>query len=109
MLARLAGVVSYLDDIIIAGKTESVHRDNVYTVLQRLQEWGFHIKREKCRFSLIRLKYLGFIIDCEGRRPDPEKIDAIVRMSPLTDVSTLRSFLGMINYYGQFIKEMREL
>lgn len=50
-----------------------------------------------------------FIIDRDGRRPDPEKVSAIVQMPPPTDITTLRSFIGMLTYYGQFIKQMREL
>uniref|UniRef100_A0A914HMR8 RNA-directed DNA polymerase n=1 Tax=Globodera rostochiensis TaxID=31243 RepID=A0A914HMR8_GLORO len=34
---------------------------------------------------------------------------AIRDMPPPTDLSTLRSFLGALNYYGRFIKAMREL
>ena len=109
MLSGLHGVVSYLDDIIIVGKTEATHRENVINVIQRIQEWGFHIKTEKCRFLLPRIQYLGFIIDKEGRRPDPDKIDSIAKMPPPNDLTTLRSFLGMINYYGQFIRQMRQL
>lgn len=53
-----------------------------------------------------QVKYLGFIIDANGRRPDPEKISAICQMPEPTNIATVRSFLGMLNYYGQFIKEM---
>ena len=109
MLAGLPGVVSYLDDIIIVGKTESQHKANVIRTLQKIQDWGFHIKPEKCRFFLTSIKYLGFIIDRNGRRPDPDKINTIVKMPQPTDLTTLRLFIGMINYYGQFIKQMREL
>lgn len=109
MLAGLRGVVSYLDDIVIVGKTEAEHRENVVNVLRRIQKWGFHLKPQKCKFMLPSIKYLGIIIDSEGRRPDPEKIKAIVSLSPPSDISTLRSFIGMVSYYGKFIKEMREL
>lgn len=109
MLAGLSGTVSYLDDIIIVGKTEAEHRENVSNVFKKIQDWGFHIKADKCKFLLPRIKYLGFIIDKEGRRPDPDKTDAIAKMPPPTDLTTLRSFIGMVNYYGQFINRMREL
>lgn len=78
MLAGLPGVVSYLDDIVIVGKTEFEHRENVINVLQRIKEWGFHLKSYKCKFLMTSIKYLGVIIDAQGRRPDPEKIKAIV-------------------------------
>lgn len=109
MLAGLQGVVSYLDDIVIVGKSEAEHRNNVVNVLRRIQEWGFHIKPEKCKFLLPSIKYLGVIIDRSGRRPDPEKIATIVQMLAPTDVNTLRSFIGMVAYYGKFIPNMREL
>lgn len=109
MLAGLTGVVSYLDDIIIVGKTASDHCENVNRVFHQIREWGFHSKREECKFFLPSVKYLGFIIDRHRRRPDPEKISAIIQMPSPTDITTLRSFIGMLNYYGQFIKQMREL
>lgn len=109
MLAGLAGTVSYLDDLIVVAKTEAEHKQNLANVLNRLKEWGFHVKTEKCELYLPQIKYLGFIVDKDGRRPDPDKIESIQKMPPPTDITTLRSFIGMINYYGQFVRQMREI
>ena len=109
MLADVPGAAAYLDDVIVVGRTEEEHRANLDTVFKRIEEFGFHIRLDKCKLFMPQVKYLGFIIDKYGRRPDPAKIEAIQNMPPPTDVTTLRSFLGLINYYGNFIKEMREL
>ena len=55
------------------------------------------------------IQYLGIIIGCNGRRPDLDKVRAIRDMPRPTNVSTLQSFLGMINYYNQFIPDMHKL
>ena len=109
MLAGLPGVVSYLDDLIVVGRTFLEHQTNLNKLFKTIEEWGFHLNLEKSRFFQSSINYLGFIIDSQGRRPDPEKTAVIVKMPPPTDVTTLRSFIGMINYYGQFINNMREL
>ena len=105
MLAGLKGVISYLDDLIVVGKTEEEHFQNLMSLMQRIEQWGFKIREEKCQFFLTQISYLGFIITREGRRPDPEKVKAIIQLPEPTEVSKLRSFIGMLNYYGQFLKE----
>lgn len=109
MLAGLTGVVSYLDDLIVVGKNESEHKQNVLAVFDRIRDWGFHVRPDKCSFFMEQVTYLGFVVDSNGRRPDPAKIDAICRMPVPSNIATVRSFLGMLSYYGQFIKEMRFL
>lgn len=56
-----------------------------------------------------QVKYLGQLLDSEGIRPDPDKVKAIVNMPPTHDIPSLRSYLGAINYYGKYIREMRKL
>ncbi|PIO68257.1 hypothetical protein TELCIR_09958 [Teladorsagia circumcincta] len=56
-----------------------------------------------------RIRYLGFIIDKDGRRPDPEKIEAVRQMPVPRNVAEVRSSLGMISYYGSFVAEMRKI
>ncbi|XP_055622834.1 uncharacterized protein K02A2.6-like [Toxorhynchites rutilus septentrionalis] len=109
MLAGIPGVKPYLDDILIAGKTQEEHDRSLNDVLQRIREYGFHLRIEKCRFSLPQIKFLGHIVDKDGLRPDPTKTRAISEMSAPTNLSQLRSYLGAINYYGRFVGQMKEL
>jgi hypothetical protein len=46
------------------------------------------------------------VIDKTGRRPHPDKINAIIQAAPPKNVSELRTFLGMINYYGSFLQNL---
>uniref|UniRef100_A0A5S6QM53 RNA-directed DNA polymerase n=1 Tax=Trichuris muris TaxID=70415 RepID=A0A5S6QM53_TRIMR len=106
MIAGLHGVVAYLDDVIVVGRTEEDHQRNLDALLQRINEWGFHVRLNKCQFAKPEVKYLGCIINKHGRRPDPSRTAAITGMPVPTNVTQLRSFLGMINHYGQFIADL---
>ena len=41
--------------------------------------------------------------------PDPKKVEAIKMMKAPHSKQELQSFLGMLNYLGQFIKDMSQL
>ncbi|XP_040172539.1 uncharacterized protein K02A2.6-like [Anopheles arabiensis] len=109
MLAGMERVTSYMDDVIVGGRTQREHDDVLNETLRRIQEYGFTIRPEKCSFNKRQVRYLGHILDNHGIRPDPAKIAAIKDLSAPTDVSGVRSFLGAVNYYGRFIPNMRKL
>uniref|UniRef100_A0A914HNL6 RNA-directed DNA polymerase n=1 Tax=Globodera rostochiensis TaxID=31243 RepID=A0A914HNL6_GLORO len=109
MIAGLPGVFAYLDDVIIASNTLTEHVTTLHQLFVKIQEYGFRIQMEKCHFLKKELRFLGHIVSNQGVRPDPARSAAIRDMPPPTDLSTLRSFLGALNYYGRFIKAMREL
>ncbi|XP_062708139.1 uncharacterized protein K02A2.6-like [Aedes albopictus] len=109
MLAGLECTSGYLDDVLVGGVDEADHQRNLEAVLRRLQEFGFTIKAEKCSFGQKQIKYVGHLIDEQGLRPDPAKIEAICNMPAPTNVTEVRSFLGAINYYGKFVPSMRKL
>ncbi|XP_052901351.1 uncharacterized protein K02A2.6-like [Anopheles moucheti] len=77
MLAGLRGSSGYMDDVVVGGKTEQEHEENLENLLRRIQEYGFTVRAEKCAFRTHCIEYLGFIIDREGLRPNPAKIAAI--------------------------------
>ncbi|EPB75657.1 hypothetical protein ANCCEY_05248 [Ancylostoma ceylanicum] len=91
------------------GRNMEEHRQNLEALFERIHTYGFRVRMEKCTFMMSEIRYLGDTIDKSGRRLDPEKIRAINGMPPLKDVVQLRLFLGMLNYYGVFIKDMRQL
>ncbi|XGW02676.1 hypothetical protein V3C99_014594, partial [Haemonchus contortus] len=89
MTAGLEGTAAYLDDIIVTGRTIEEHNSRLEAVFRRVQDFGFRLRLEKCSLLHTEIRYLGFIIDAEGRRPDPTKIEAIQKMPIPKDVSQL--------------------
>ncbi|PIO56101.1 reverse transcriptase [Teladorsagia circumcincta] len=109
MIAGLDGTAAYLDDIIVTGKTINEHNVRLEAVLRRIHDYGFRVRLEKCSFLQTEIRYLGFIVNAKGRQPDPAKIEAIHNMPPPKNVSQLRAFLGLVNFYGNFVKNLHNL
>ena len=98
--------VAYLDDILIYGKTWKEHEENLKTVLRCLRKKGVKLNPKKCEFFKKEIRYLGRLISGVGYRPDPENTAAlnVSRRAPKT-VGNLRSLLGFIGYYRNFVKD----
>ncbi|XP_011687104.1 PREDICTED: uncharacterized protein K02A2.6-like [Wasmannia auropunctata] len=109
VLSGISGVVVYLDDILICGRGHSEHDARLHAVLTRLEEWGFRLRLEKCKFNSTSVRYLGFLISSDGIQPDPSRIHPIRSMRIPRNVKELRSFLGLINYYGKFVENLHRL
>jgi len=106
MLAGLDGVVSYLDDIIIMGTNKLDHLHHLHKVFARIKDYGFHINKSKCTFLQDSVEYLGFIVNKHGVHTSPSKTKAIIDMPKPSNLSQLRSFLGMVNHYAKFIPNL---
>ena len=88
----------------MTGTSEAEHLDTMDQVLNHLKTAGLRLKQRKCAFMLESVNYLGHKISQKGLQPTEEKVRAITEASPPTNVSQLRSFLGLINYYGNFFQ-----
>ena len=55
------------------------------------------------------VEYLGHIVDAQGLHATPEKLQAIEEAPAPEDVNQLRSFLGLLNYYGKFIPNLASI
>ncbi|EGT56159.1 hypothetical protein CAEBREN_11698 [Caenorhabditis brenneri] len=109
LINGLDGTSAYLDDLIVTGSTIEEHNSRVHALMQKIQDFGFRIRMEKCSFLQHEIKYLGFVINKDGRKPDPEKIQHIKNMPKPENVSQLRSFLGLVQFYGTFINDFFNL
>ena len=103
VLAGLIGVcvLVYIDDLVIYSKDQRSHANDLKLVFERLRKAGLKVKPSKCCFAQPEVKLLGYIINKDGIRSNPEKVTAIQKLSPPKDVKGVRSFLGMCNYYAQ--------
>ena len=83
LLQGIAHVTLYIDDILITGKTKSYH-------LQSLEE-------------CFKVAYLGYVNDAEGLHPLLDNVQAIQQAPTLRSVMELKSYLGLLTYYGKFL------
>lgn len=91
--------LAYLDDVIIFGRTWEEHLQHLRIVLTRLREAHLKLHPKKCQFFRKCVAFLGHVISSNGVSTDPAKISSIVHWPTPTNVSELRSFLGLASYY----------
>ena len=106
ILRGLENVCVYIDDILVTGASEQEHLHMLDEVLTRLGEAGLKLKWSKCFFLQMSVEYLGHNISAEGLRPTQEKVRALTEAPSPKSVSQLRSFLGLVNYYGKFLPNL---
>ena len=53
---------TYLDDILVTGRSLKENLDKLSVVLAQLRESGMKLKKEKCQFLMARVEYLGHVI-----------------------------------------------
>ncbi|KAL3523596.1 hypothetical protein ACH5RR_016430 [Cinchona calisaya] len=97
-------VIVFIDDILVYSKTKEEHQDHLRTVLGILRKEKLYAKFSKCEFWLKSIAFLGHVISEHGVSADPKKIEAIVDWHRPTNVTKVRSFLGLAGYYRKFVE-----
>ncbi|XP_074039503.1 uncharacterized protein [Leptinotarsa decemlineata] len=105
-LSDIPGVCVFLDDIKIQGSSFHDHLQTLKKVLKRLQDVGLRVREDKCKFFESKITYLGHTVSDKGLEKTPEKIQAIVNARIPTNTSELKSWLGLVNYYSRFLKNL---
>jgi hypothetical protein len=101
--------MAYLDDIIVFSSSWEEHRDDLHQVMDRLAKANLVVNMKKCFFARSELKYLGHLVSAQGVRMDPDKIKAVQRVQTPKTAKQLQAFLGMVNYYRQFIRDLAKI
>ena len=101
--------IPYLDDIIIFSASPDEHLSHLRAVFNKIREHGLKMKLKKCNFFQTETKYLGFTINGEGIKPDPENVEAIREMAAPCNVREVRGFIGTCSYYRRFIPNFSEI
>ena len=96
-------VKAYIDDILIASSSVEQHKKHLRIVLKLLQENNLVINVKKCQLGLPEVEYLGQRINKYGIKPLAEKVQVIQDFPQPKNVTELRRFLGMMNFYRRHL------
>ena len=114
-LEGLEGIYKVADDILITGrgacKEEAVrnHDANLLKLLERCRERNLKLNREKLQLKCTETTFIGHVLTPEGVKPDPSKVEAILKMERPSDVAAVRRLVGLTNYLSKFLSQLSEL
>jgi hypothetical protein len=97
--------VTYLDDIIIVGKSLDDCFNNYLQVVNRFAKYNLKLKQSKCNLFRRSVNFLGHIISDRGIATDPAKVRKVELWPEPTRLGHIRSFLGLTCYYQRFIPD----
>lgn len=77
--------------------------------MERCREKQLKLNKDKMKFRLSEVKFIGHTITAEGLKPDPEKVKAALDMPNPTDVAGVRRFIGFVTYLAKFLPKLSNI
>ena len=91
---------TYLDDLLCLTKGSfDTHLEHIEEILIRLRNANLKVNASKSTFCRTEINYLGYVVTREGIKPQPKKLEAIMKIAQPENVREVRRFLGMVQYY----------
>ena len=102
-------VVVYLDGILVFSHTKEDNKQDLNAVFKRLQKAQLYVKESKCALYFEKVDFLGHVVSADGVSVQTSKINAVRDWPAPTSIAELQFFLGLANYYCQFVKEFAKV
>lgn len=102
-------VFVYLDDILVASKSEREHKEQLKQLFIRLSQFGINIKPSKCVFGVPEIEFLSHKINEKGILPSERKVKDIRDFPQPNNLKQIQRFVGMVNFYNRFLPKVAEL
>src|SRR4051812_40450145 len=98
-------ILVYLDDVTIYSPTFDHHLNFLRTMLTRFCQEELFLKPSKYIFATDQVQILGFVVNKDRLKTDPDKVAAVAKYPRPTDCTTTRAFIGLAMYYRRFIED----
>ncbi|GJU41749.1 putative reverse transcriptase domain-containing protein [Tanacetum coccineum] len=97
-------VIVFIDDILIYSKDKKESEEHLRAILELLKKEKLYAKFPKCEFWILKVQFLGHVIDSRGIHVDLAKIESIKDWASPKTPTEIRQVLGLAGYYRRFIE-----
>jgi len=70
------------------------HDANLLKLLERRRERNLKLNREKLQLECTETPFIGHVLTSEGIKPDPRRVEAILKMKRPSDVAAVQGLVG---------------
>lgn len=105
---KLRGVFAYVDNIVVAGKTQEEHDENLRKFQQTAKLHKLTFNDSKLVMSTTCLDFLGYTITHGSLKPDAERLRPLKELPAPDSRASLRRVLGIFSYYSQWVSKFSE-
>ena len=101
-LASVPNLIKVVDDLLQHGDDLTSHVHDVWKLLVACREHRITLNPEKAHLFENSVNFAGYVLDGNGITPDPAKVDAIAQFPRPTNITELRSFMGLVVQLADF-------
>jgi hypothetical protein len=93
----------YVDDMLVKSKKDDDHLADLKETFQALRRYNMKLNPAKCVFGVSSGKFLGFMVSQRGIEANPDKIKAILEMTPPKTVKEVQSLTRKAAALNRFV------
>ena len=102
-LANSHNLCKYLDEVLTPTKDWQTQMSALRDLFTRARQGKLSIRSSKCSVGYASLSFLGFNVNCLVLQPTKQNVDKILKAPRPITKTQLRSFIGLISFYQQFV------
>ena len=93
----------YVNDMLVKSLLEDDHLSDLQETFDTLRSYNMKLNPSKCAFGVTARKFLGFMVSQKGIQFNPNKIRAIMEMTPPTSIKEVQSLNGKVAALNRFV------
>ena len=93
----------YVDDMMVKSIWEDDHLDDIKGTFNTLRSYNKKVNSNKCAFRVIAGKFLGFTVSQIGIEVNPDKVWAIMELTPPKNIKEVQSLNGKVATLNRFV------
>jgi hypothetical protein len=99
----------FVNDLNVHSESWEKHLQHLDVMFYKLREVNLKLNPNKCCFVVKSITFLGHVVNKKGTRLDPDIIGAVLHFPQPKTVINVRSFLGLIGYYRNYVRGYSQL